>query len=88
MCVLLIATLSQQLFYRGSNPVEHFLNCLLEEEEEIGKILNGVIPMNITKEQEVKFKHADNCHICGNELGRDRVRDHDHLTGEFRYYLT
>ena len=24
------------------------------------------------------------CHICNEELGKDRVRDHCHLSGKFR----
>ena len=30
------------------------------------------------------FDEATSCHICGDELGTDRVRDHCHLTGKFR----
>ena len=30
------------------------------------------------------FINAVNCHICGHKLGKDRVRDHCHFTGEYR----
>jgi hypothetical protein len=30
------------------------------------------------------FKKAINCHICNKELGKDRVRDHCHVTGKIR----
>ena len=30
------------------------------------------------------FQNAQDCHICEKPLGADRVRDHDHMTGEFR----
>ena len=30
------------------------------------------------------FNTAVNCHICGEELGDDKVRDHCHFTGEYR----
>ena len=40
--------------------------------------------MVITPTQEQDFRNAVTCHICGDELGADRVRDHDHLTGEYR----
>ena len=30
------------------------------------------------------FKKAINCHICSKELGGDRVKDHCHVTGQFR----
>ena len=35
-------------------------------------------------EDEKKFKNAKICWICENELGDDKVRDHDHLSGAFR----
>ena len=28
--------------------------------------------------------NSTHCHICNKELGKDRVRDHCHLTGKFR----
>src|SRR6218665_1817099 len=30
------------------------------------------------------FKSATSCHICGKSLGKDRVRDHCHLSGKFK----
>uniref|UniRef100_A0A1B6JA38 DNA-directed DNA polymerase n=3 Tax=Homalodisca liturata TaxID=320908 RepID=A0A1B6JA38_9HEMI len=38
----------------------------------------------MTKEQQEMFESTTTCHICGNYLGDDRVRDHNHLTGLFR----
>ena len=35
-------------------------------------------------EEEQMFQDATNCHICGFELGTDRVRDHCHLSGKYR----
>ena len=40
--------------------------------------------MKLTKAQERQFKAAVNCSLCDKELGNDRVRDHDHLTGDYR----
>jgi hypothetical protein len=39
--------------------------------------------MRIERDEEQAFQDAVNCHICGYELGADRVRDHCHLTGNF-----
>ena len=42
----------------------------------------------MTKEQEEEFQGSTNCHICGgilmNQKGKDAVRDHCHITGEYR----
>ena len=40
--------------------------------------------MIFTESDEACFNAATECHICGDELGEDRVRDHCHLTGKFR----
>jgi protein-tyrosine-phosphatase len=40
--------------------------------------------MVITPEQEKEFQVVRDCSICGKELGEDRVRDHDHVTGMYR----
>ena len=40
--------------------------------------------MFLTEEDLDKFDKATKCHICDKPLGKDRVRDHCHLTGKFR----
>ena len=70
--------------YRGEDCVDKFLEQLLEEEKRISGILEQVAPIIITEEQEQEFQNATTCHICGGLLGADRVRDHDHLLGNYR----
>jgi len=57
-------------------------------EEDIKRIYTEYLrfpkEMKYTKSDEVCFKAATECHICGDELGKDRARDHCHLTGKFR----
>jgi len=40
--------------------------------------------MIFTKEDAKKYNATTICHICGGELGKDKVRDHCHLRGSFR----
>ncbi|XP_028417042.1 uncharacterized protein LOC114541307 [Dendronephthya gigantea] len=70
--------------YRGEDAVDKFLECLEEEQKYIQEKLDWVEPMRIEREEEQAFQDAVNCHICGFELGADRVRDHCHLTGKYR----
>ena len=70
--------------YRGENAVEKFLECLLVEEKRIRPILEHVVPMELNVLDERSFQTATHCHICDEELGTDRVRDHCHLTGKYR----
>jgi len=69
--------------YRGENAVEKFLECLLVEEKRIRPILEHVVPMELSALDERSFHTATYCHICDEELGTDRVRDHCHLTGKY-----
>jgi len=41
-------------------------------------------PMKITKDEQESFELAEICYICEKELGNDRVRDHCHLTRNYR----
>lgn len=71
--------------YRGDNIVETFLSSLLEEEERILDILHRIEPMNIENEEEKLFDAATHCHLCDSKFENkfDKVRNHDHITGEF-----
>ena len=66
--------------YLGENAVDTFLGCLQEEQKYIQEKLNCIEPMRIEREEQQAFQYAIHCHICGYELGADRVRDHCHLT--------
>ena len=37
-----------------------------------------------TPQEQEELINAQKCHICNQELGKDRVRDHCHFTGEYR----
>ena len=72
------------IVYRGANVVDKFFDKIIEEEYRIKDILKNPQPMHLTREEEQAFQQADDCHICDQPLGADRVRDHDHLTGDYR----
>ena len=40
--------------------------------------------MIITIHDKTAYDNSTLCHICNEELGEDRVRDHCHLSGKFR----
>ena len=72
------------IVYRGEDAVDTFLDHLLREEKRIKGILKHVVPMEISRTDEQAFQESTNCHICGEALFTDRVRDHCHLTGKYR----
>ena len=72
------------IVYRGEDAVDTFLDHLLREEKRIKGILKHVVPMEISRADEQSFQESTHCHICGEALFTDRVRDHCHLTGRYR----
>ena len=40
--------------------------------------------MIMISHDKLVYDNSTNCHICNEELGEDRVRDHCHLSGKFR----
>ena len=73
--------------YRGENATKDFLTNLLIENEEIQKIIKTQFQekMKITKEQQNEFHRTTICYICNGKLTKkDKVRDHCHVTGEYR----
>ena len=70
--------------YRGSRAAEHFLESLQEEESKIKSVLADPKVMRMTREDWLTFRIAENCHVCDKPLEGDSVRDHCHITGEYR----
>ena len=72
--------------YRGDNVVDTFIDHMVEKEEYISDLLKteNAKPLKMTDENQRHFEEQINCHICDKKLNNDRVRDHCHITGEYR----
>ena len=68
----------------NDNVALKFLQALKDEEEWIMNVIKTNNPINMSVDDLTNFNNAINCHICGKQLGNDRVRDHDHYTGKYR----
>ncbi|XP_065192604.1 uncharacterized protein LOC135823685 [Sycon ciliatum] len=68
----------------SENAIHNFFDSLKELEGSIQEDLADIKPIQMTAELELEFQNAVNCWICDEVLGEDRVRDHDHLTGNYR----
>lgn len=76
------------------NCIEWFCDELLSISKQVQDIFENIKPMNLTAEQSMNYWCADVCHICSEKfvfefpvdiaVGERKVRDHSHLTGEFR----
>lgn len=71
---------------RGPDCVEWFVQELHQVAQKVERILSNPIPLSMSLEDEVLFIISEECHICGETFcdGIPRVRDHSHITGEFR----
>ena len=74
--------------YRGEKAVHKFMEAMLEEVKYCKKVMKKYFnkPLRMTKDDEEKFQKADKCHICEKEYNKTdvRVRDHCHVTGQYR----
>ena len=70
--------------YRGPDAAEHLLKSLQEEESKIKGVLADPKDMRMTREDWLAFRTAETCHVCDKPLEGDSVRDHCHITGEYR----
>ena len=70
--------------YHGPNIAEHLLKSLQEEESKIKGVLADPKAMRMTREDWLAFRTAKTCHVCDKPLDGDSVRDHCHITGEYR----
>ena len=68
---------------REEDVAKIFINKLEEDVKDIFNRVDFNKPMIFNEDKKVSEKSTV-CHICGDELGDDRVRDHCHLTGKFR----
>lgn len=71
---------------RGVDCVEWFVQELHDIAKRVDVILNQPKHLNMSMEDEVLFIMSDDCHICGRKFLQNdvKVRDHSHVTGQFR----
>ena len=74
--------------YRGEKAVYKFMEAMLEEVKYCKKVMKKEFnkPLKMTKDDEEKFQKTNKCHICEKEYNKTdiRVRDHCHITGQYR----
>ena len=73
--------------YVGEDANNHFVKTITDLGETITKRLREISSINLkpklNKEEEISFKEAYDCSLCGGKLGNDKVRDHCPFTGKF-----
>jgi len=73
------------VIYRGRNAAKGFLLEMNKLYEDLAQNLKNPADMVMTKKDKTNFENATNCHICKHSFKDEKkVRDHDHITGEYR----
>ncbi|GBM36636.1 hypothetical protein AVEN_221915-1 [Araneus ventricosus] len=70
--------------YTEGKCCETLYGGYLKEKEELAAKLTSIVPIDMTRQNELDFRSATHCFICKKTLKGDRVRDHDHQTGRYR----
>jgi len=70
--------------YRGEQAEHELVKCLLDEQNQLIERICTNNKMIFTDEDSINFKNSIVCHICDKELNGDKVRDHCHITGNYR----
>lgn len=85
-------SLSYYRCFTGVECIDEFILDLKQQMENVvWEKLHKNIPMKLTEKEEADFQKAIRCHICDGVFSMDknfdwcdRVRDHCHLSGEYR----
>ena len=70
--------------YFGIDCTTWFVNRMLTLEKIASKYFKTNLELEMSQEEEVQFEQAEECWLCENPLGGEKVRDHDHLTRKYR----
>jgi hypothetical protein len=77
---------SQYFSYIGKDAKEKFVKTIIKIYKNITYrlYLNEKKEPMLTKQEEDEFQQATSCYICEKELKEHKIREHNHLTGEYR----
>ena len=80
------------MIYMGADCMEVLLQFIQSEVSRVNNILKNVyVPCIMRPEDKYMHKHAKHCFMCCKTFSDfchlDKVRDHCHLSGKFRYTL-
>ena len=70
--------------HNDDDVAQIFIDRLEKNIKEIYKKFKFPKSMIMTMHDKLVYDNSTPCHICNEDLGKDRVRDHYHLSGKFR----
>ena len=70
--------------FNDDDVAQIFIDTLEKNIKDIYKKFKFPKSMIMTMHDKLVYDNSTLCHICNEELGEERVRDHCHLSGKFR----
>ena len=70
--------------FNADDVAQIFIDTLEKNIKEIYKKFKFPKSMILTMDDELVYDKSTLCHICNEEHGKDKVRDHCHLSGKLR----
>ena len=70
--------------FKDDDHVKIFIDTLEKNVKDIYKKCKFPKSMIMTMQDKLNYDNSILCHICNEELGKDKVRDYCHLSGKFR----
>ncbi|XP_021953651.1 uncharacterized protein LOC110850523 [Folsomia candida] len=80
--------LDDMLIYDGENPVEHFIQKVIDLKFYYKEYLKrAYVPISLTPNDNLRLMLATRCEICGTKFNEENKKcsDHNHWTGQLRY---
>lgn len=69
--------------YRGQDAAKNFIDEFFKIKEFQEKLMT-IAPMQLSEEEKKSYKNAKECYICKMALEENRVRDHCHISSNYR----
>ena len=69
--------------FNDDNVAQIFIDTLEKNIKKIYKKFKFPKSMKMTMHDKLVYDNSTHCHICNEELAKDKMRDHGHLSGKF-----
>ena len=85
VCIANKFTLKTKTF-TGENCMNKFIKWIFEQQKHCNQIINDHFnkKLKMTIEDENNYQNSQDCWICNENLDKEKVRDHCHVTDKYR----
>ena len=76
----------QTIIFAGKGCINKFIKWIFTQQERINQIIKEPFnkKLKMTIEDKHNYQNSQDCWICNEKLNKNKVRDHCHITGNYR----